>query len=73
MNVCLWVFLSEINQCTSDPPFCGGNEVCVDVLGGAECRCEEGYERNTTDSGHCSGIAKTLFALLQRASSLHFI
>ena len=52
--------LTDINECLEDP--C--EQICVDLAGGYECSCREGYE--LLPGGRCTGerieISKIIYS-----------
>lgn len=56
-----FLLITDINECSQDLFPCWENTICVNLPGGHECRCQDGYEANTTGGGNCTGKTWLLF------------
>lgn len=52
---CVYIMFSDIDECAENPFLCGENTTCVNLPGGHECQCLEGYQGNVTGGENCTG------------------
>jgi len=68
----VWYYITEINECESDP--CHNNAECKDKIDGYSCECKEGYTGLLCETGigiSYVGICNNLIAIATKFFICH--